>query len=683
MRSASPTAPAETNCDRASPSRGRIFAAAALLALLVLAAYGNSFGGPFVLDDVFAIADNPTLRTLWPPGAVLHPPSAHGETVGGRPLLNLTLALNYAHGGLSVRGYHAVNLAIHVLATLTLFGLVRRTLLAPALRARFATAALPVSFSIAAVWGLHPLQTEAVTYIIQRAESLMGLFYLLTLYGVARAAESPTPMRWQVIAVVSCLSGMATKEVMVTAPLLAFLYDRTFHAGSFREAWRVRRGLHGALACTWILSVWLAQGASSRGGSAGLGAGGISSFTYALTQAYAITHYLRLAIWPAPLVFDYGPLVLRNVTPILPAIWLVLTLLMVTAVSLHRWPLAGFLGAWFFLILAPTSSVVPIATQTIAEHRMYLPLAAMVAVAVATLYFVAGRRSFVVFAATIALLGISTFHRNENYRDALTLWNDTVKKRPKNGRAQLNLGVALAGAGRLPEALGAYEQAIHLQPDQPEAHNNRANALMLLGRLSEALLEYEAALKLAPDYVDGHYNFAKSLGAAGRVTQAIDEFETAIRLQPAHVEARNALATLLARTGRIDNALQQYEESLRWNPHHAPTYNQLGNALMASNRLAQAADAYEHALKIEEDYPDAHLNLGHALFALERFREAATHYARAVELRPTDAGAHAALADALAASGRMPEAKAHYREALRLEPNYNEVRQILRELENR
>src|SRR5687768_14114124 len=144
----------------------------ATLVAAIVSAYFNSLGAPFVFDDLLAIPENPTIRRLWPLTDVLFPPRGEGLSVEGRPVLNLTLAFNYAIGGTAVRGYHVVNLAIHSLATLTLFGLLRRTLLLPRLRERFGRDALPLSAIIAVLWSLHPLQTESVTYVIQRAESL-------------------------------------------------------------------------------------------------------------------------------------------------------------------------------------------------------------------------------------------------------------------------------------------------------------------------------------------------------------------------------------------------------------------------------------------------------------------------------------------------------------------------------
>src|ERR1035438_6675615 len=237
--------------------------AAGLIALAVLAAYANSFSGAFVLDDASSIAGNPTIRHLWPLGGPLSPPHGRGLTVDGRPILNISLAINYALSGIHPWSYHALNLLIHGLAGLTLFGVVRRTLDRLGMPADSALLALCAAF----LWTLHPLQTESVTYVIQRAESLMGLFYLLTLYCFIRYADrtprsdassnagKTAPVLWAVFSVLACLLGMATKEVMVTAPVMVFLYDRTFFSGSFAQAWRRHRRLYAGLACTWLLQI--------------------------------------------------------------------------------------------------------------------------------------------------------------------------------------------------------------------------------------------------------------------------------------------------------------------------------------------------------------------------------------------------------------------------------------------
>ena len=240
----------------------------------------------------------------------------------------------------------------------------------------------------------------------------------------------------------ACLLGMASKEVMVSAPLIVLLFDRTFLAGSFGEAWRRRYGVHSALAGTWLLLGWLVIVAGNRGGSAGFDAGGVSSWAYLCTQFGAIVHYLNLSVWPHRLLFDYGPDTAAVTYAIVPDAMLVGVLGLATIVALWRWPKMGFLGAWFFAILAPTSSIVPVATQIAAEHRMYLPLAAVVTGVIFGGYTacwvlacrgllsprMAGVFGVCVATAVALTLGSLTYRRNADFHSDLSIWQDTVRK---------------------------------------------------------------------------------------------------------------------------------------------------------------------------------------------------------------------------------------------------------------
>src|SRR5690606_5389959 len=200
----------------------------------------------FIFDDESGIVDNESIRDLWSIREVLWPSDTSGRTTDARPLVSLSVAVNYAIGGLDVRGYHIFNLAVHIAATLTLFGLVRQTLLLPRFGSRFTWQATGLAFAVAAIWGLHPLQTESVTYVIQRAESMVGLFYLLTMYCVARSEAAGRSRRWDTLAVLACLAGMATKEVMATAPLVVGLYLWVFVYPDPRELLRQRGKLLAA-----------------------------------------------------------------------------------------------------------------------------------------------------------------------------------------------------------------------------------------------------------------------------------------------------------------------------------------------------------------------------------------------------------------------------------------------------
>jgi protein O-mannosyl-transferase len=633
-----------------------IFLASGLLVAVTLAAYHRTFGVPFVFDDQPAVLDNPTIQHL---GSAWFPAPDSGLPESGRPAMNFSLALNYALGGTAVQGYHAVNLLIHVLAGLTLFGLVRRTLLQPILRERFGGAALGLGLMVAAIWLVHPLQTESVTYVAQRAESLMGLCYLLTLYffirgtepegstgrsptgpgpstprGVARPERrAKTGVEWYALALAACLLGMASKEVMVSAPLLVLIYDRTFVAGNFREALRRRRWFYSGLAATWLLLAVLVASTGNRGGTAGFG-GSVTTGAYALTQFKAIGHYLRLAAWPHPLVFDYGTELVPGPAAVWPQIGLVLALLAATAIALWRRPVLGFLGVWFFAILAPSSSIVPIATQTMAEHRMYLPLAAVVALGVIGAYGWFGRRSLIVAAGIAVVLWVLTVQRNEDYRSALSIWSDTVAKRPGNARAQLNLGYELAQAGRPDEAIAHYVEALRLRPDYAEAHYNWGNVLFATRQLAEAINHYEAALRLNPALPEIHYNLGNALVEVGRAAEAMSHYAEALRLKPDHARAHFNYGNALATAGRIPEAITHYEAALRLIPASAEIQDNLGSALTQAGRPAEALPHYREALRLEPGNAETHNNFANALFQAGRTGEAIAEYEAALRLKP-------------------------------------------------
>lgn len=589
-------------------ARSRILIAGGVIAAAALAAYGNSLRGPFVFDDIGSIAGNPTLRRLGSL-AVLDPP--RDITVGGRPILNLSLALNYALGGTEVWGYHAANLLIHVLCGLLLFGIVRRTLArsgAPA-----AGGALASAFAAALLWTVHPLQTEAVTYVIQRAESLMALFYLLTLYGFIRALEAGAARSraaaWLALSWLSCLLGMGTKEVMVSAPLIVLLYDRTFAAGSFRAAWRARRGYYLALAATWIPLALLVAQAGNRGGSASF-EGTLSWMGYARIQAYALVRYLRLAVWPRPLVFFYGSAAVGGKGVLALDSILVAGLAAATVAALVRRPRWGFLGACFFAILAPSSSIVPVLTETMAEHRVYLALAPLAVAAVLAIRAAAGRRlGLALVLICAAALAAATRARNAVYATGLSLWSDTVAKVPNNAVARNNLGAALAAAGRLGPAEEQFAAAVRLSPNYADGWNNLGVTALELGRPAEALADYAQALRYRPDEPRAHFNLGVALAQLGRAGEAIGQYREALRIDPDYPSGHYNLGTVLLQQDRAAEAVPELRRALQADPRNPAILTNLGAALANSGHPAEARAQFEAALRLQPGYELARQDL--------------------------------------------------------------------------
>jgi Flp pilus assembly protein TadD len=556
----------------AAPAR-RERAFPAVAALLVLAAgawaYSTSFGGVFVLDDVRAIVRNETIRSLWPLTTPLSPPAA--STVAGRPVANLSFAVNHALAPVPAgeraaqpdaplsappvgpAAFHAGNLIIHLGAALALFGIVRRTLQSPPLAARFGEPAPWLALAAALVWVVHPLTTAAVTYIVQRVESLMSLFYLLTLYCAIRASSAARAGWWIAAAIVSCALGMATKEVMVTAPVTVVIWRRLFAPPETGAARRRGIVLIAGLVATWAVLAFLVSG-ERRAPS--LGVGWASSWSYLLAQAEVVLHYLRLAILPSPLVFLYDWPLGTSLGEVAWQAALLAAAVALTAYGVVRRYPASFLCAWFFLMLAPSSSVLPIVTEVAAEHRMYLPLAAVVTAAVVAAYL-AGRRvarsprtglaaAAVAVAAAVGVLGAETRDRNRTYGSAEGLWRDTVTKRPNDARARVAYAEALAGVGKVADAEAQLRTSLSLAPGDAAARVRLGAVLAQQRKFDAAVPQLEQALTLRPGDPDAHRFLGEIYAMQRRDALAVLHYEEALAVVPGNAQLAGRLAAVLA-----------------------------------------------------------------------------------------------------------------------------------------
>lgn len=619
-----------------------------LVVLATAAAYANTFGVPFLLDDRSAITSNPSICHLSHWACVLWP--SETATTAGRPLLNLSFALNYAVGRFQLTGYHLLNIALHLAAGLTLFEIVRRTLMRMARVGRGACAGplfrtpVHVAAAIAALWLLHPVQTEAVTYLSQRAESLMGLCALLTLYCFIRAVEtegrtgirpavaamapasSPTgPVggprspetavsrrAWYAASVAACAAGMAAKEVMVTVPAVVLLYDRAFVSDSLRRALANRRWYYAGLALTWGLLAALMTGARVLAHpSVGFHTPTPLAVYWAI-EAMALVLYAKLTLWPHPLVFDYGP-------DVVPHGWTVLTAAAAITIAAtgcvllwRRCRPAAFLLTTYFLLLAPTS-LVPVAFDPIAESRVYLPSAALVTLMVVGVLTLAGRRALPVLGVVALTFAGVTWQRNRDYASARGLWAQTCLEQPGSSRAHYSLGYELArDPARRAAALAELATALRIRPDYPEALSRRADLLATMpGREADAITAYRHALRVQPDYVVARNNLANVLARLpGRESEALAQYRVALNFDPEYRQAHYNLANLLARTPvRWPEAIAQYQRAIALDPAYALARNNLGLVYAAEGRMAEAVEQWRLALQADPACVVARANL--------------------------------------------------------------------------
>lgn len=725
---------------------------AVALAVAVCVAYAPALRAPFIFDDITSIVENASIRRLWPPSVPLHPP-AGGNAVSGRPVVNYSLAADYAlnsllgidqHPGVEssaqVISYRITNVLLHLLCGALLFGVIARTLRSPPLAARWASVGDHVAGITTAIWLLHPIQSEAVNYVIQRTELIVSACWLATLYASIRAWDATRPrtaVLWRVVAVGACLLGMGSKEVMIGAPIAVLLYDRVFRTSLWSDLVRSRERawFYALLMATsgWLL--WsIASGA--RADSVGFDLG-IPWYRYLYSQAWAIGHYVRLVFWPDPLTIDYGKNPVVGFQPVPGLVFLtvcgVATLWAWTRIE--RWGWLAFAGAWFFLLLAPSSSVVPIVSEIAAERRIYLALAAVLLVLVVGVESVLRkladgpepqrllasrirRHGALLVTGLCVLLAAVTFKRSVTYANPEALWRQDVTAWPQNARGFTNLGQLLSEQPpRFAEAESLFNKAIALDSTLTTAWIDLAYVKTREGRLSDAESDLHHALTMRDPA-----NHGIAVERYGRLLLGLGELPRAIPLLERAVASRLTGENLFwlgvgyLEAGRPDDAVVALRRCLSLNPDLTLALRYLGRALIESGHAADAV-AYLEAAVVREPQAAVNLSLlslafamlgqsqnaveaavasarigndaeayvfaGRAMMQLHRPREAQEYFGEAVRLHPDDwvsltrlGLADAELGDAMAAAGL-------FRRALTVQPGYEPARQALAELERR
>ncbi len=699
--------------------------------LLLLAgglAYAGSFSGSMQFDDRVTIVENPTIQSLRWPDVVTPPPQS--STVG-RPLVNLTLALNYAAGGLDPWGYHAVNLAIHLAAALVLFELLRLGFSSPALREWSGSAAVWLAGAGSLLWVVHPLNTQAISYITQRCESLMGLFLLLMVYAGVRALRS-AGWFWPTLAAAAGVLGVWCKEVIVVAPFLILLYDLLLEGRPARTALRDSRGLYVSLAVVWTVSLaWILTGKMWAANQKTISEQQVTLAGYALAQPEVIWHYLKLTVWPANLCLDYQ----------WPAgtwarewLWVALAAVGLLAIGAGVWRRQSwsYAAAWFGLILAPTSSLMPLGDLAF-EHRMYLPLAGLCAGAAALGLHVArrlcgrhgdgdapvekrptpwrrltsvlrrkmGRQAvspeelavrelaaerrarriaWGVLLLVALALGWRTARRQVDYQDEAVMWRDVLRQRPDNVRALNNLGDILLRTKHLGEAAASFGRAIELDPERGNLHYNLGRVLVELGYLNKAEAEYRLALGNRLDdrlRVPALNNLGALLNDLGRSAEALPYLAECLQLNPRHSGAYDNYGNALVKLGRSAEALPCFENALRLNPRSANTFSNLAGAYLELGKLPEAEKALRQALEINPQQVQAWALLGLVKLQAKDYAAGGAAFTQAVQLQPDNYKLRANLGAALMLQGKVVEAREQYRRALQHDPGFAAVRKTL------
>ncbi|MEW6667847.1 MAG: tetratricopeptide repeat protein [Thermodesulfobacteriota bacterium] len=615
-----------------------------LILSLGIIGYTSSLDATFHFDDFPSILRNKSIRNLWDWVAIWH----------GNPtrfVASLTFALNYHFHGLTVFGYHAVNILIHLLSALSIYWLVRLLFATPELKdTPLASQGGHVALATSLLFVCHPIETQAVTYIIQRVASLAALFYFLSTALYVRARLCPdqrnaihVPLYCGSIA--AALLAMFCKENSITLPFSILVVEGFFFSPTWRKL-RARLSYLFFMLMTLpvIPLIWIATRPSMVQHLGPAETDTISRFDYLLTQINVIPTYLRLLLFPIKQSLDYDfPVAHSFFDPVTLASFLLLVALGATAVLVFRgFRLISFGIVWFFLTLSVESSFIPI-SDVIFEHRVYLPsFGIFLSVTVTLFYFLHRQRKSLLgfFALTIPLLLILTVNRNVTWREQVLIWHDAAKTAPHKFRVLVNRGAGYSFLDKAEYAVRDYERAVALGRDDATPYLNLGLHLLASGEYSAAVSEFDRALGAEPNSANVYLHRGLTHMAWGKYDLAYEDFRKSTLLDPTNPYYFNALGAACNKLRMYPYARLAFARAIALDDRYAAPYLNRGKTLRSLGNLAGAVRDFCRAAELEPDMPDIYFNW--ALVHVERaeYREAVEHFSKAIAWNPGYAEAY-------------------------------------------
>lgn len=585
-----------------SPTRcTEIVVATLLIWLACIATYSNSFHGVFLLDDAaHFVASRPD---NWYADSLLVT----------RPLVHLTIWTNFEMLGPELWGFHAVNLFVHLLSAALLFLTAWRSI------QRFSPQrnATRLAFFVALIWAVHPINTQPVNYLIQRCELLMGMFFLSMLYCHTRGVTSNNAW-WFAAACLSFWAGAACKEPIWLAPIVVCFFEWLILRSSWTDMWHRRKVWLCYISPSLLLLAFIVPRMLEGAASAGAGTG-YTPRMYLVTQSEVIAHYIRLMFWPDQLCFDYDWPMAASLIDVLPEGLLTVGLLLATifACVLRHW--SGFLGIWFFFVLASSSSFIPIADIAV-EHRMYLSSISIVVLIVAAVEALsrsrlrpAGLPSEKVVSVTLLILAVCfagrSYLRNFDYRSATSLWRSVIEIAPENPRAHRMYAFGLLQDGQPEQALQSAYTAVRLPKARVEDQMALGMLFMENGQTPEAIDLLEAVHAKAPNKVKSLYHLGLAYDRAGRLKDAEETLRKAEKRAPHDVSILVSLAAIVADRGQFAESRRLLERVLVQDPVHEKALVNLGVLAAMQGDLNAARLHFKKALKSHPNSQEARLYL--------------------------------------------------------------------------
>lgn len=612
-----------------------------LIIILGIIGYSNTLSVPFVFDDDINIVRNPIIKNidyyLSPSKAKRYNGPTEYPMFINRYVGSLTFALNYKIHGLDVTGYHLVNILIHLINSLLIYWFLHLIFLTLASGAGgynplFLKHGSTVALFASLLFVTHPIQIQAVTYIVQRFTSLATMFYLFSMIMYIKARLifiadnnnhggkiSIRALIYFLTALLAAVMAIKSKEIALTLPFFIVLYDWYF-LQDLEGGWLKKHGLMvGGIGCLLVVAVFFFYLGKDPFSSllAGYGSRDFTLVERLLTESRVIIFYISLLILPLPARLNLGHDFVISQSLLAPASTIfsviALALLFSFAVFLaRRNRLLSFGIIWFFGNLAIESTFVPL--EIIFEHRLYLPSLGIFLAVSALLVMViercrqkwVGSAVFLSVIITAMVFTGTTYSRNNVWNDELILWQDVVSKSPRKARGYHQLANVQNEKGNRDLALKYYMKAVSVDPSYAPSYYNLGIIYYGKGLPGEAIKYYMKAINVDPSDFASYYNLGTVYSGLGLTDMSIKAYRNAIKINPSHADAYNNLGIALFDKGRMDESIKAYRNAINIEPSHANAYSNLGEAFLAKGLIAESIKACRNAINLNPSLSSAH-----------------------------------------------------------------------------
>ncbi len=644
-----------------------------LITVVGLIVFSNTFRNDFVYDDKEFIVDNKAIRSLKNiPGYFVSAQyfSAKGEFYIYRPIVTLTFALDYKLWKMNPAGYHILNTLFHILAGVMVFFVLRLLIKKD----------LP-----ALVGGLvfiaHPVQTEAVSWIAGRGNTICLFLCLLSFYYYIRYRDRLNVKQSgdYRLSVILYAVALLTKEMAICFPLIIIAYDYVMYPGNwskliYRKKWDF--SLLKEYIPFFLLSAGylvLRYAAIGRVSQQSYWGGGIVPTI--LTMSKVFVHYARLLVLPVNLCVDYDiPVSMTILEPFVIFSFLFAAGLLLLSFKAHRYSkLATFGIFWFIIALLPVSNIVPL-QALIAERFLYMPsvgfcMLCAVIVSKSARFAKTEKAVYILVAVMVVLYSVLTVFRNADWRSDFTLWSKTLESRDKSFRALTSLGIHYSDKEEYDKAIRYYKESLEINPRFIITYNNLANTYQKLERYDDAIREYETAIRMNKNYYEAYANMGNAYKRMEKYDLAIANYRKSLSIKESYVDARFNLGVTYADTGRSDEALEIYKKVVEYDPGHAEAYNNMAVIYREKGLTDRAIKIFMTAVKKDPEYTDAHFNLA-ITYSINRIDEMIEWLRKTIELDGEFKEAHYNLGVAYEKKQMIEEAINEYNSEIDINPEY-------------